>query len=455
MFDTICFKIKQEEDAWKTMPKQFSIKFDMFQLLVGLSEIIDLVSSEMVNHHKYVAFIAYGIGKTKGLPQDQLRELTMAGALHDIGGLSLQERQAAMAFDLTLENAEAHTIPGYLLLSTFNPFKEIARLVRFHHVHWQDGAGKQSRGEPVPQNAHILHLADQISVLMKPEEEILAQIPEIINRIDEKSGTMFVPEDVEAFMEIASKYSFWLDLTSPTVCTLLAKELPFEIIDMNESEFMELAQLFRRVIDFRSRFTVTHSSGVAVVAEKMARRAGFDSQKCLEMKIAGHLHDIGKLSVPSEILEKKTALTHQDFTFLRKHPYFSYRILQSIDGFERISEWSGMHHERLDGRGYPFCLKKDQLSFGARIMAVADTFTAITEVRPYRTSLSSRRTLNILQGLAENGKIDADAFDLIKGDIDEINDLRAEAQQASYRESKEFMAAIGQDPESIPSPCLD
>ncbi len=437
------------------MQKTFSISFDMFQLLVGLSELIDLVSREMVSHHKYVSFLAYHIGKTKGLPQGQLKELAMAGALHDIGALSLQERKASMAFDLSQEHAEAHTKPGHLLLSTFKPFTAIADLVRCHHVRWQDGAGEQYQGKQVPQNAHILHLADQIAVLIQPEKEILGQIPEIVDQVDAQSGSMFVPEDIEAFMEVASRYSFWLDLTSPSVCNILAEDLPFGALDMDEDEFMELAELFRRIIDFRSRFTVTHSSGVAVVAEKMAQRAGLNAQQCLEMKIAGQLHDIGKLSVPQEILEKKTALTHQDFTYLRKHPYYSYRILQSIDGFERISEWAGLHHERLDGRGYPFCLKKDQLSFGSCIMAVADTFTAITEVRPYRTSLSSRMTLNLLQGLAENGKIDPDAFDLIKGDIHEINDLRAQAQQASYQESKEFIAAIGQDPESIPSPSLD
>lgn len=434
------------------MPKNFSTKFDMFQLLVTLTDVIDLVSKEMVNHHKYVSFLAYSIGKAKGLPQDQLRDLAMAGALHDIGGLSLRDRQAAMVFAMPQEEADAHAKPGYLLLSTFKPFTEIADLVRFHHVSWQDGAGEQYQGNQVPPNSHIIHLADQIAVLMKPEKEILAQIPTIIDRIDTKSGSMFVPEDVDAFMEAASKYSFWLDLTSPSVCNIIDQYLPFGVLDMNEIEFMELAELFRRVIDFRSRFTVTHSSGVAVVAEEMAQRAGFNSQECLEMKIAGQLHDIGKLSVPTEILEKKTPLTQDDFTFLRKHPYYSYRILQSIDGFERISEWAGMHHERLDGRGYPFCLKKEQLSFGARIMAVADTFTAITEVRPYRTSLSSRRALSILQNLVDNGKLDGEAFDLIKGDTSAINNLRSQAQMASYQESRKFIIAIGQDPENIPSP---
>ena len=105
------------------------------------------------------------------------------------------------------------------------------------------------------------------------------------------------------------------------------------------------------------------------------------------MRAAGYLHDLGKIAVPSRILDKPAPPSQHEWAVLREHTYHTFRVLDTIGGMPQISEWAAFHHERLDGTGYPFGHEGKDLTLGARIMAVADIFTAVTEDRPYRAAL--------------------------------------------------------------------
>ena len=197
---------------------------DLFPLLIGISEAADLVSRELVDHHKKVSFIAASLGEKFGLDAQSCRQLAMAGIVHDIGGLSLHSRLESFEFEV--REPERHCLPGYVLLSGFAPFAEIAALVRFHHVYWRNGRGKESEGEEVSALSHIIHLADRIAVHIDPAVEILRQKNAIVESIRERSGPMFVPEQVEAFREISEIDAFWFDVTSPLIGQILGERFP-------------------------------------------------------------------------------------------------------------------------------------------------------------------------------------------------------------------------------------
>lgn len=422
------------------MTISFPVKIKVFQLLTSMSEALNLVSRPLVNHHKQVAHISVSIGKELGLPHHEIVDLGLAGAVHDIGGLSLDSRLEVLDFEV--KKPELHTLPGYCLLKTFEPFSRQAELVRYHHQYWSEGKGSECRGRPVPMGAHILHLADRVAVLVNQEKEILSQTGKIVERIRKNSGYMFVPEQVKAFEELAGRESFWLDLMSPSVCLYMEEKYDLGTMTMGSAELTEFTALLSRLIDFRSRFTATHSQGVAVVAEALADKSLQSAMDCYVMKLAGLMHDIGKLVVPPEILEQKRKLTPADLNLIRKHPYYSYRILQSLDEFGQVAEWSACHHERLDGTGYPFHLEKGELTMGSQILAVADTFTALAEVRPYREAMSRRGTLRILEQMAGRGKINPEMVDLLGTDYDYFNHLRFRAQEEAYEQHNRFMAEI-------------
>ena len=211
------------------------------------------------------------------------------------------------------------------------------------------------------------------------------------------------------------------------------------MIELDMERLISLSSVFSKIIDYRTKFTAAHSSGVAAVAKALAKLVGFSDLECLMMEIAGYLHDLGKLAVPAEILEKPGKLTEEEFNIVRKHTYHTYNILKQIDNLDVIAEWASFHHESLNGGGYPFKIKGQNLMLGSRIMAVADVFTAITEDRPYRSGMTREKVFNTLQGMIDNGKLDAYIVSLLKDHFEEVNSLRMAAQKVSTDEYKQIM----------------
>ena len=193
-----------------------------------------------------------------------------------------------------------------------------------------------------------------------------------------------------------------------------------------------------KLVDFRSPFTAMHSAGVAASAECLAELMGMSEEECLMMRVAGYLHDLGKLKVPNELLEKPGKLTEEEFNIVKEHAYYTYALLKDVGGFEQIALWAALHHEKLTGGGYPFHLSGAKLPLGSRIMAVADIFSAVTEDRPYRRGMEKERVIAVLRENAEQGLTSAPVTELLIGHYDEINRRRdQESREASqkYQES--------------------
>lgn len=155
--------------------------------------------------------------------------------------------------------------------------------------------------------------------------------------------------------------------------------------------------------------------------------------------MAGNLHDIGKLAVPTEILDKPGKLTPQEMFIIRQHPYYTHRILSTVPGLETVNTWASLHHKRLDGRGYPF--RPRELPLGSRIIAVADIFTAITENRPYRRGMDRLQCLAVLDQLVAEGAIDGDVVAVLRHDFDQIHHIRRRSQSAHASDSDVTAAA--------------
>ena len=412
------------------------LRIPLFDMVMCLSNAMDLVSQVVADHHKRVAYIALSIADEMGLSIEEQNNLLLAGLLHDSGAFSLKERITTLQFEV--ENPYEHAEIGYLLFKDFELFSKIAILIHYHHTRWEGGQGSEFEGNEVPIGSHILHLADRVAVLIKREKEVIGQVKEIRERIEENSGTMFVPELVDAFKSLSTKEYFWFDAVSPSINSILASRAGLVFIELDLKGLLSLAKVFCQIIDFRSRFTATHSSGVAAVAEALSRLIGFSRRECQMMKIAGYLHDLGKLAVPTEILEKPAKLTEDDFNIIKSHPFYTYRILETISDLEVINTWASFHHERLDGRGYPFHHKGENLSLGSRIMAVADVFTAITENRPYRKGMSSDKASQILQQMAQDLALDSNIVSTLSLHYDEVNSVRIAAQTAAFKEYQEF-----------------
>lgn len=187
---------------------------------------------------------------------------------------------------------------------------------------------------------------------------------------DEGSG--FTSHDFRAF-EAAARHTAGFLRT----CALYAKQ---------RRMFMGTLKALTAAIDAKDRYTRGHSERVAWFSAAIARAAGLPESQIQQIHLAGLLHDVGKIGVPEAVLCKPGRLNEAEFAWIKKHPEIGYRILADIPDLAEILPGVMHHHERYDGRGYPHGLSGESIPPMARIIAVADTFDALSSTRSYRTA---------------------------------------------------------------------
>ena len=404
----------------------------LYSLILSVSDALDLISPELASHHKRVAYVASHLSKAAGLGGEDLENVVVAALLHDAGGLTLKTKLQALEFEHTHSQHEEY---GYKLLKDAPSLGPAAALVRRHHAWW----GREAH---LPLGCHILHLADRVDALVDKRRFVLDQAADVTAAIAAKSGLMFEPRLVELFREISSRESFWFDLDSPRIGSLVLAELAgnedARDITLKTDTALEFSRFIAQLIDFRSRFTATHSSGVAACCVALAARAGLPAGELDLIRVAGYLHDLGKLAVPAELIEKPGKLTVSEMNVMKSHTYLSYHILTKVAGLERVAVWASFHHERLNGTGYPFRKKGAEIPPQARIIAVADIFTALTEDRPYRKAMAPKTAVAILADMAAHGLVDKEIVAGLAAGQGDIHDVGQQAQKRALEQYRNF-----------------
>lgn len=414
-------------------------RLSVSDMVMCLSGALDLVNVRIADHNEQVACISMFIAEALGMREADMVDVTLAGLLHDIGALSLKERLDLLNYEVA--DAQRHSELGARFLGTFSPLAYLAPLVRHHHAHWNNGEGRIAAGSIVGDGSFIIHLADRIAILINKDEEILSQAKRIIETIRAGSGMIFKPEHVDAFLSIADREFFWFISTSSHFEKYLAERIRPLTVYMDDALLLQMGKLFGRVIDFRSSFTAIHSSRVSAVSRSLAGKAGMPGAEIRRLAIAGYLHDLGKLVVPPEILDKPAPLDAGEWNIMKSHSFHTWRLLGSLRGLETIARYASSHHERIDGRGYPFHYSGDRLGAGERIVAVADVFTALIEDRPYRAGMDRERAFRVLEDMSRENAIDGDCVGVLKSNYSEIIGSMAAAE----REAREEYEAIIKD----------
>lgn len=168
----------------------------------------------------------------------------------------------------------------------------------------------------------------------------------------------------------------------------------YETNEKLQNTFFEIIQGLITAIEVKDRYTRGHSYRVMVYSEMIAKY--IPSADSETVRMAALLHDVGKIGVPENILNKKDRLTDEEYEIVKAHPDYGYKILSNIEGFNQVKDIIRFHHERIDGRGYPCGMKDLIIPIESRIIAVADTFDAITSDRAYRKGKSVPEALQEL-----------------------------------------------------------
>ena len=394
------------------------MELDVLGLVAACSYALDCVETELVHvtsrHAKRVAYMSVCVAEQLGICGKDLQDLAVYALLHDNALTQyIQEELHSNLTDMKeMPRIGVHCSIGEENIQGFPFHTDVKNVILYHHEN-ADGSGPfGKKSEEVPLFSRIIHLCDlldQACCRKAFTTETWEWAKDVLKKI---RGTMVDEECAEALEKIFSE-EYFLSLGGNFEASLWTK-VPRQKQELDFSQIKKLAEFFAKIVDYKSPFTSTHSIGVAERAEKLSRYMGFDEETVQKMYLAGALHDIGKVAVGNEILEKPDRLTDAEFAVMKHHAAYTYNILSEIDDFEEIRDFAAFHHERLDGTGYPFGKDASELNVQERMMACIDIYQALTESRPYKKGMSHERACEILKNMADKGWLDMDIIDKIE-----------------------------------------
>lgn len=394
------------------------LQIDLRSAVYALSDALDLVGVDDFQHGKRVARIARESAILLGLPEPRLDKLVCAGLLHDVG-VSSTAAHRRLVHETESDDRHVHCERGRDLLQPFAHLSLLANAIRYHHTPWAELPVGLDEADALDSN--LVLLADRVDSLLLREglANPLVHREAICDEIGEMAGRELAPEVASAFLGAAASEAFWIALVPRHVQAWL-DELPLAEwnITIDFPQFRHVARLVSSIVDAKSHFTAAHSLGVAQLARHLADRMGIRADALAQVEIAGLMHDVGKLCVPDEIVEKPARLTPVEFSVMERHSFETWQILRHVPGLETIAEWAAFHHEALNGHGYPFRHKGGRLSMEARIVAVADVFQALAQERPYRGAQPAEEIRAILDSFVANGVLDGEVVALAGEDFE-------------------------------------
>lgn len=385
-------------------------------MLYALSYALDYVEAEFVGvksyHSARVAYLCVRVGETYGMSPEALLKLAAAAVIHDSAlteykGASKTSGVRPEVRDSSPNFLRGHCEPGERNASILPFYEDIRGAVLYHHER-ADGTGAfRKKADDTPLLAQLIHLGDQLDNQFPLDFVDETKYARMSAYLERESGRLFSPELVQRFKEMFP-VPMGAELEGEQAGDVLRSALPQLPLEYDAAQIQALAAVFARIIDYKSHVTCMHSRGIAEKSGQLGAFLGMETEKCTKLYLAGALHDIGKMAIPTEILEKPDKLTKDEFEVMKTHAKISWDILQKMNGLEDVAEWAAFHHEKLNGAGYPFGYTAERLSREDRILACMDIYQALTESRLYKKGFSHEKSIGIMREMVAGGFIDAD-----------------------------------------------
>jgi len=449
------------------------------EVLAALSHALDLTEGQPMGHTIRSCLIGMRMAESIGLDAQERSALYYALLLKDAGCSSNAARMAALfgtddrrikprlsgidwhkRFRLALETARVSGI-GRGPIERMRRFLAIARTegvtrdlisvrcergagiarrlgfpdstasaVRSLDEHWCGlGHPEGLAGEDIPLLARICSVAQTVERFQAAEGTKAA-----LEIIRARRGSWFDPKLVDVVLSWRRDTDWWWSLRSDEANVMVMRAEPADhVATADDSRLREIALAFADIIDAKSPFTFRHSERVAGYAVMLARRLGADTATIDRLYLAGLLHDIGKLGVSNSILDKPGKLTDAERVQVEQHPRHTLSILLRVTAFGHFAWTAAVHHEKLDGSGYPWGLAAAQLDVPSRILAVADIYDALRSDRPYRAGMNHDGAMALLR---------RDAGTRLCGDVIGVMDTPLSEPPAGAFPESDFAPAI-------------
>jgi len=385
-----------------------NLEVTLKQMITVIHKTINSVDKRLLNHGERVAYIMLNLLKAdSSYNEDEISKLCTLAIFHDIGAYKVTERDKLVEIDtVTPIN---HAVYGSLFIKYFSPLSDLYNIVLSHHFsekYLEDNHMGIGCKEGI-----LLALSDYLDRLYSNTIGLDQ------NYIDEKCKENYSIEYINLFFKADKEFNIIDKLKD---CSYV-KELYefFEQKIITRDEVIAYSKMLAYSIDFRSESTVKHTIAVEAISYQIAKLYGLDERRLSRIKVAAALHDIGKIGIPVEILEKPGKLTPNEFEIMKSHALIGYNILSGLN-IDDIRDIGTLHHEKLDGTGYPFGIKGEELTAEIRIVAIADIVSALLGQRSYKEEFNKDKIIKILKNMIDYKKIDLYITNLLIENYDYI-----------------------------------
>lgn len=386
------------------------MKINIKRLLLVMSDSLNFVEEEFLGittgHTQRVTYLCMKIGHKMKLTEDELMDFLACAILHDNAIPHYIEEEYLRPIDtITVDWVGKHCVVGEYNVSGFPFVTDITGIIRYHHERANGTGPLHRREEDTPFLAQVLHICDAADRFCFSDKRKIRTYDQLIHFLKNGKGILYGAECVNVFCEHITQKEYDVYM-GETIRDSLKDELPQVEREYTYQQVKPIAELFAKIIDYKSEYTGIHSVQLAAKAQIMAEYYNMPQDEKDQFYIAALLHDLGKFAIANDILEKNGKLSYDEYEIMKNHAYYTYSNLSSIHGFDKITEWASNHHEKLNGSGYPFGKTADQLDRNSRLLACLDIYQALTEERSYKKGMKHEESIYILYEMVARGELD-------------------------------------------------
>ena len=391
-----------------------------YQLIKVLNKAINSVDFRFLEHGNRVTYIMLNLMKaSEKYTNEDMLKICITSIFHDIGAYKVTERDQLS--DADRKAPINHAIYGALFIKNFSPLSKYYKIILAHHFTLEY------------YNEHNMEIISDLGLLLSFADYI-DRVKMNDYKINVQQIKQYYPEEyIQLYNKADSLYDFMNKLSDGRYINDM--EIFFKDTFVSKEEVMDYCKMLAYAIDFRSEDTVIHTIMVEAISEQLAKRCYISDERISLIKICALLHDIGKISIPVEILEKPGKLTYEEFEIMKNHSKIGYDILSELN-MNEIRDIATLHHEKLDGSGYPFGLKGDEITKEMRIVAISDIISALIGSRSYKEGFSKEKIISILNEMVVRNKIDNNITRLFINNYDCIID---EAMKACANTMEKYL----------------
>lgn len=351
------------------------------------------IDNRLTDHGERVAYILYILLKnTKKYSKRDKVNICVLGLFHDIGAYKTENIDSFNFFEK--EDYWKHSIYGYLHLKYFSPLKEFATAVLYHHCSYNEVENLACDNKDV---INLLHFADRLDNYLQ-----LNGTKYLDQYLRQQAGDLFCEENIDLFWQANKKEALLVNYFNGSYLQTVFNF--FEAAKIPRNSLRDYLKMLVFSIDFKSEYTVAHSIKTAYISVALALKLGLAKTDIYNIYYAALVHDLGKIRTPREILNKNGKLSNQEMQTMQCHVLETEKIIKNYVNDE-IYKIAISHHEKLDGKGYPYGLQAKDLNVSQRVVAVADIISALTDARSYKEAFSQEKVNKILQNMVAENKI--------------------------------------------------